>query len=224
MNKTIVITCFNGNKENIIEKTKNKFNIVLYNKKNNDFGLPIKNIGVDAYDKLHYIVNNYDNLTNIVLFTTDSMYNMGPKKSRKIDYILENINKLENNSGFLTEHIYKMKTEIEYNFTIDIYKNKKLNKSPDRPFYNWFKKYINNDLNADNIFYCKKSCFAVSKDLILNNPKIYYIKLLNYIERNCIHGEFDEIPHYFERAWVEIFTKNNIKNIYYNTKKYGELI
>ena len=199
MNKTIVITCFNGNKEKIIEKTKDKFNIVLYNKKNKDFGIPIKNIGTCEYDKLHYIVNNYDNLTDIVLFAPDSMYDVVPKKSRKIDYILENINILENNSGFLTEHIYRMKTEIEYNFTLDIWKKKILNKSPDRPFYNWFQKYINNNINSDNIFYCKKDCFAVSKDLILNNPKEYYIQLLNYIEKDCIGAELDEIPHYFER-------------------------
>ena len=27
--------------------------VVLYNKKNDRFGIPIKNVGVDAYDKFH---------------------------------------------------------------------------------------------------------------------------------------------------------------------------
>jgi len=73
--------------------------ILLYNKKNNKFDIPIKNVGVDAYDKFHYIIENYENLPDIILFSTDSMFS-NPKKSKKIRYILDYIDILKNRSGF----------------------------------------------------------------------------------------------------------------------------
>ena len=79
--------------------------MILYNKKNKDFGIPIKNIGVDTYDKLHFIINNYDKLPDIILFSTDNMLSEGDKKAKKIKYIVENINILKNKSGLLTGHI-----------------------------------------------------------------------------------------------------------------------
>ena len=56
--------------------------VVLYNKKNNKFGIPIKNVGVDAYDKFHFIIENYENLPDIILFSTDHMFG-NPKKAKK---------------------------------------------------------------------------------------------------------------------------------------------
>ena len=69
MNKLAVITYYNGNYKQIAKLCENlDFKVFFYNKRNNDFGLKVKNIGIDVYDKFHFIVNNYHNLPEIVLF------------------------------------------------------------------------------------------------------------------------------------------------------------
>ena len=105
MKLTALISVFEGNYKKIEKECiKLGIEVVLYNKKNNKFGIPIKNIGVDAYDKFHFIINNYGNLPDIILFSTDSMFE-NPKKSKKIKYILDYIDILRDRSGFLTKHI-----------------------------------------------------------------------------------------------------------------------
>ena len=64
-----------------IKKTRNKctkfgFEVEIYNNSSYNLKTKVRNIGVDAYDKLHFIVNNYGNLPNIILFSTDNIYKL----------------------------------------------------------------------------------------------------------------------------------------------------
>lgn len=50
----------------IIKKIRNKctkfgFEVEIYNNSSSNFETRVRNIGVDAYDKFHLIVNNYGN-------------------------------------------------------------------------------------------------------------------------------------------------------------------
>ena len=56
-------------------------------KKNDYYGINVPNIVVDVFDKFHYIVDNYDDLPDIVLFLTDTSFD-SIKKRRQIDFIL----------------------------------------------------------------------------------------------------------------------------------------
>jgi len=226
MNIKLLITCYEGNYKKIIKYVKNSnpnVEIILYNKKNSDFGIPVKNIGVDAYDKLHYIINNYENLPDIVIFSTDNMLSDGNKKSKKFKYIINNLSVLKNNSGFLTGHIYKI-PKNETKFELCKYKNVNLIRSTISPYNKWFYTFINKNINIDNTYISKKSVFAVTKDLILLNSKEYYIKLLQEVEKHSIYGHDSEVPHYCERAWVEIFCKNDISKMFHDNSTYGFII
>lgn len=225
-------------------------NIIIYNKNNNSNNknnnididnkffknknsiINVPNIGVDAYDKLHYIINNYDLLPNIILFSTDSMFSE-PKKQKKIKFILDNLHLLYQNSGFLTGHIYNIPPD-ECKFSLDYYIHKnikrKLYKSSIRPFDKWFSHFIlgkdtNINIKCDisNIYICKKSTFAVTKDLILSNSKYFYVKLLGEVSKNSKMGHDSEVPHYLERAWVEIFCKNDVNKMFHDFYTYGKL-
>lgn len=225
MNIKLLITCYEGNYKKIIKYVKNSnpnVEIILYNKKNSDFGIPVKNIGVDAYDKLHYIINNYENLPDIVIFSTDNMLSDGNKKSKKFKYIINNLSVLKNNSGFLTGHIFQIPKE-KTKFELIIYPktNKKIIRSTIKPYDKWFKTFINKDLLIDETYICMKSTFAVTKDLILSNSKDYYCSLLEEVKKHSIRGHDSEVPHYFEHAWVEIFCKNNVNLMFHDSKTYG---
>ena len=223
MNISIIISCYNGDYNTILSHLKGiDINIILYNKKNNDFGIPVKNVGVDAYDKLHFIVNNYDNLPDICFFSTDSMY-FEKKKYKKIDYIIKNLSILKDRSGFLTGHIWNI-TNTDVNFKLDVYRNKKLIPASIRPFSKWFNHYINKDVDINKIYVCKKSTFAVTKDLILSYSKKYYETLLKEVENHSVNGHDSEVPHYFERAWVELFCKNNTELMFHDFNRYGNII
>lgn len=223
---SVLITCYNGNYNAIIDYINQKHknvNIILYNKKNKDFGIPVKNVGVDAYDKLHFIINNYNNLPNIVLFSTDNMFN-AVKKAKKIKYIIDNLNILKEKSGFLTGHIFSIPKD-QAKFELPTYgkTNTKNIRSTIRPYDKWFNTFVNKDIDVLDTYICKKSTFAVTKDLILSNSKEFYMRLLEEVERHSVKGHDSEVPHYFENAYVELFCKNDIKLMFHDFETYGGL-
>ena len=215
-----LISVYEGNYKKIErECMKLGIDVVLYNKKNNKFGIPIKNVGVDAYDKFHFIIENYENLPDIILFSTDNMFG-NPKKAKKIRYVLDYIDILKTRSGFLTGHIFKI-PEKEIKFSLDKRYGVEIIKSSVRPFDKWFNKFIDKDIKVENIYVCKKSTFAVTKDLILKISKKNYEEYLREVEMHSLNGHDSEVPHYFEMAYVALFCKNDKSLMFHDFKTYG---
>ena len=117
MYKEALITYFKGDYLKITKICEEfGFNVKLYNKGNKDLGIKVKNIGVDVYDKFHFLVNNYHNLPDLLLFLTDTSFD-DIKKKRVIDFVLENHYILYEKSGFLTGHIQRIKKDdIDFAF------------------------------------------------------------------------------------------------------------
>ena len=219
MRKKAIISYTKGNYKKIQRKCiQYGFEVEIYNNGESNIGKKVKNIGVDAYDKFFYIVENYNNLPNIILFLTDNIYKC-QKKIRRFEYILENHYLLYDRPGIITGHISKINHE-DINFKIDKYKNRTLVKSSIRPFHKWFKHFINSSINPSDIYICKKSIFALTNDLIHSNSKEFYVKLLEEIEKHSFFGHDSEVPHYFERAYVSLFSKNDPKLLYHDFKRY----
>ena len=63
---------------------KSGFEVIIYNKRNSDFGYPTKDFGIDAYDKMHFIINNYYNLPDIV-FLLKIAYSLLIKKKKDLN-------------------------------------------------------------------------------------------------------------------------------------------
>ena len=222
MKKKAIVSYFNGDYKKIRNKcNKFSFEVEIYNNSSSNFGTKVRNIGVDAYDKFHFIVNNYDNLPDIILFLTDNIYKC-PKKIRRFEYILDNHYLLYDKSGILTGHISKIHEE-DLNFSIDKYKGKTLVKSSIRPFHKWFSHLINDSVNPSDIYVCKKSIFALTNDLIYSHSKDFYLKLLKEIEDHSIIGHDSEVPHYFERAYISLFSKNDKNLLFHDFKRYKNL-
>lgn len=222
MKKEAVLTYYKGNQKKITSICEGfGFNVKLYNKGKTNLGIKVKNIGVDVYDKFHFIVNNYYCLPDLLLFLTDTSFD-DIKKKRVIEFVLSNHYILYERSGFLTGHIQKI-TREDIDFSINNYKGKELIKCSHRPYSAWFKKTINKTINIEDTFVSKKGVFAVTKDLILSNPIDFYIKILNEIEISSLSGHDSEVTHYWERAYTELFCKNNKKLMFHNFSRYGSI-
>jgi len=196
------------------------FEVEIYNKNVTNIGKKVNNIGAYTYYKFLYIVENYNNLPNIILFLTDNIYKC-QKKIRRFKYILENHYLLYNRPGILTGHISKINNE-DINFKIDKYKNTPLIKSSIRPFHKWFKYFINSTITPSEIYICKKSIFALTNNLIHAYSKDFYIKLLKEVEEHSLVGHDSEVPHYFERAYISLFSKNDPTLLYHDFKRYKD--
>lgn len=164
--------------------------VKIYNKHSGDNLLP--NIGRESHTYLQYIVDNYYTLPNRVFFTQGSM---SEHSKEPIEFFL-------NSEDKITGHYFTHKC-------IDAFPDKdgrinwpQLYKA-DYNFFEWFNKYIDNDLDIRNsdITWAAGGTFSVRKDMIQSRPKKFYEMLLNQFPD---HSD-PELGHYFERAWYYIF-------------------
>ena len=218
----IVISRYNETLEWLNEEPFNKYPVIVYNKGiNDDFNkstiiqkvIQLNNVGRESHTYLYHIINNYDNLADTIVFLPGST-SIKYKKEKAIN-IINNISEENNNNIFpcSREDSY----ESQKDFSINIYlsqtnENKNINtddkvlQSEIRPFGNWYKSIFDNQKN-DCI--TNHGVFAVSKNTILNRPKIFYENLLNQLDKH--HNP--EVGHYIERSWSAIFYSND-NNIY----------
>jgi hypothetical protein len=174
----------------LYDKSGEKYN---YNKSINVEYL--KNIGRESHTYLYHIVNNYDNLTDYVIFT----------QGTHIDHI-KNFDSLikPKNCYFYPYFIFPKK------FRISKYKGNLESNHENLNIGEWFDKYINFDDSVDKNHYKIKfgAIFTITKENILSRPKEFYMDLLKQLEN---YGSSPEIGHYFERSWYYIFNCHKTK-------------
>jgi len=210
----LVISRYNEDLEWLKEEPFNKYPITCYNKGiNNSFYKPsnmkiinIENVGRCDHTYIYHIVNNYDTLSNYIMFLPGSC-NIEYKKNKAILWIYE-IEKTKT-SIFIGLKLEKGIQDTLFDFQIDEYvcsdyKNyilnpeKKLQLHNVRPFGKWYNKHF-----TDNKFYYVSygGVIGVSKNNIMTTSKEKYITFLNELNQ---HSN-PEVGHYFERAWCAIF-------------------
>ncbi len=169
---------------------------------------PLHNIGRESHTYLYHIINNWDNLSDITLFTQGnlsyehhpypvSLYLLAKNQDITINLFQKGI-ELDHNKRFIHTGKYN------YNLRNGKMRPAKLN------FIDWWKKFIYFPFPGEkNILWSHGAIFSITKELIKSNPKEYYQKLIT-----CIDDHPDpEEGHYFERAWFYIFNKGIIKNL-----------
>jgi hypothetical protein len=169
--------------------------------KYNDKDIP--NVGRESDTYLYYIIKNYYNLSDYIVFSQArisdhikngdhelliKLYNEAKQYGKSIPYSHHYW------KNYYANHIWGPKWN-----TSKIHFNKLPNKSS-LDFYQWFVKFINPIYpNPINIYRC--GLFSVKKELILKHNIEYYINLKKQIDysSNPLEG------HYFERSWYYIF-------------------
>jgi hypothetical protein len=187
--------------------------IIIYTKghQNPKAPLPYIEKQLDNYGRcdqtyLHHIVENYDDLPDVTIFTTGSA--SLTHKMKQLKFIVKKVFETHD-SVFVGSQIRDVKKKL-YNFHIDRHRSANLNnqeydtnknvlhKSPLRPFGKWYTRHFPRvKITMVNYF----GVFAVSKKHILNHPQTYYQKLLAEFPK---HSN-PEVGHYFERAWLAVF-------------------
>lgn len=166
-------------------------NIIVYNKFDSDNRLP--NIGREGHTYLYYIINNYDNLPEELLFSQydplDHFNKLNPLNHRGINHI----------NDFLNSHLYDFICirPIDYDLFVRKRKIQWIN--------NFNLLYNTTNISIDKIVStgaCLNGIFRVSKKAILKNDISFYQRGLDMLSR---HKNPDE-GFFFERAWKYIFT------------------
>jgi hypothetical protein len=214
-NVEIVISRFNEDLNWTQEIPFNLFQYIVYNKGNNDnFNktnvkkiINIENVGKCDHTYLYHIIENYNNLSNIVVFFPGSLNFVHKKNKAKI--ILNNIIRSKFSRTFFVGGYVKSVKENFNNFTLDNWqtsdeKNLLLNNESNlkkcviRPYGNWYK-YFFGDTPAHWI--TMWGIFSIDKRDIIQHPVERYQRLLQTVN---IHSN-PEAGHYIERSWGAIF-------------------
>lgn len=188
----------------------------------------VENVGRESHSYLKYIIDNYDNLPDIAIFTQANIEDH--RGSNSIPYLFD-LGKQAHIYGKslpITRHesIYYSKIDYEaysnsnvWNFKISrkydsafdpawnfskktnkwYLENNYLNNAPMK-FIDWFTKHIRNDY-PNPIYIYNHAIFAVQRNNILNHPKTYYEELSKQVDHHINSTE----GHFFERSWFYIF-------------------
>jgi hypothetical protein len=186
-----------------------KNNVIVYNKfykLNISNQIMLNNVGRESETYLNYIIHNYENLPDVVIFTQARISDH--KGYNDINYLI----RLKEQAAIFGKSIPIVKhVESEFNkscwdkdWNIDkcgnyFLANNYLNNEP-IVFEDWFKRHILSYYPSPFHIYAN-AIFAVRKDLILKHPLQYYKYLINLVNHHINPAE----GHFFERSWFYIF-------------------
>jgi hypothetical protein len=161
--------------------------VKIYNKYSGTNLLP--NIGRESHTYLHYIIENYDNLPDVVFFTQGSI---GEHNSRPIEYYI-------NIKEDISETYWSQERNKDEKFRVIEYGDSLIYPA-NEDFLSWFKKHIKSDIGDVHKWYVG-AIFSVKKNKILTRSKKFYEDLISQIPDH----PNPEIGHFFERSWYYIF-------------------
>jgi hypothetical protein len=214
-NVEIVISRYNEDLEWLDEYPFNQFEYIVYNKGDNEdfiktnvkhiINLP--NIGREGHTYLYHIINNYDNLSNIVVFLPGSV-TIEYKKTKAVT-ILNSIIESNYTQAFFKGFFHNSLKDQYNNFTIDQYTctyKKNFDKNSDtklkpckiRPYGKWYTYFFGNT-HAHYSTY--NGIFSIDKRDIIQHPIHRYNNLIQTVNSNSDQ----EAGHYMERSWGAIF-------------------
>jgi hypothetical protein len=177
MNICIVVARYNEN----VEWSKNFSNVIVYNKGDklnsgyNEVLLP--NVGREGHTYYKHICDNYDNLSDYIIFL------QGNPQPHSPNYI-SNINKYINNSVL----------NIDFEYLSEIVINASLSGGcsyhPGLPLIDTYEKIFNERKEHLEFQFGAGAQFIVSKKCILNKPKAFYSKIVEILQKdlNPIEG------------------------------------
>lgn len=195
--------------------------VIVYNKfgplGNLPYEINIPNVGRESETYLHYIIDNYDNLPEICVFTQGNVQDHPIPCGDRPDphnFLIEcalnaaRFGYSRNHTTYYGENAGCWGKAWNVNF--GIYWNKEMYKNEELIAFNeWFCKNIvtNGEEYPKTIAVFQAGLFAVSKKQILSRPKAYYEKLID-----LVNWSIDPIEgHFFERSWYYIFNCHKLQ-------------
>lgn len=167
--------------------------VVLYDRSKEPApnSIVVPNIGSDIYDKYTYIIDNYENLPDIAVYTKANLFKYCPKEEFDVLY--------KNAQGFTPLLTQNHRTYSEGGVSVCFYQDKiyfeinnywYLGSHPMRD--NYFVHQIAQMMGFYNLSYvpfAPGSNYILTKENILQHPKSFYEQLRKYLEWNVYPGE-----------------------------------
>ena len=214
MSYKIIVARYN---ENIDWLSSDMSNCIIYNKGDKldiENEIFLENVGRESDTYLHYIITNYNNLPDVVVFTQARISDH--KGSDDINYLMNIKNEALVNSKSKNFMIHYdtgqcLYFDNDWNCKNNYYWSEFNYKNNNQiTFLEWFTTNIG--LKYPNpIYIYQNAIFAVKKENIINKPIEYYEKLILELK---YHNNPIE-AHFFERSWYYIFStpiSNSINN------------
>lgn len=192
-----IISRYNHNMTPILEYAKN---YVLYDRSEEPLpeAIKVKNIGSDIYDKFTFIIDNYDNLPDVAVYTKANLFKYITK---------EEFDNIKNNKTFtplLTQHhkVYEpvcrynngMYEEINNYWYLDVHKPKSKESAEELKDLLGMR---NREYNA----FAPGSSYILPKENILQHSKDFYIKLRSFLDWAVYPGEAQMIERSLYYLW-----------------------
>ena len=202
------ISHFNGELDwiNSLSRSKyivyNKSKVKLDNKINN---IRIKNVGYNIYSYLKFIIENYENLPDTIVFCKDNIFERHIKISTFISLLRRNIfTCLEENNKRRNFPISVNLSDNSFNEINSSWYKYQYSRKYFHDF-NDFYKFIFKSINIPLFLrYAPGANYIVPKNNILLRSKIFYKNLLKFIS----HSQYSCESHFIERSLYLIWNSN----------------
>lgn len=158
----------------------------------------IDNIGLDQYCHLMYILQNYENLPDVIIFIqADMEKHTDAFDTTDVLKILQNLDIEGSTLGKSTNaKLYRMDGAMDTNANMKVTKEYPQEDDSGYTYGEWFEKFVRPNHTFEKHYWFKNAIFSVRKCYILSRPKVFYERILNEIKN--IRGE---VLHYIERSW-----------------------
>ena len=166
----IVIARYNEN----VEWSKQFSNVIIYNKGTSLKGdyneILLKNVGREGHTYYKHIYDNYENLSDYTIFLQANPFPHSPN-------IISDLNKYINNTEL----------NIDFEFLSKEILNSNLSGCPRHlglPLINTYEKLFNEKKEHMAFEFGAGAQFIVSKKKILQNPKKFYLKIIELLDKS----------------------------------------
>ena len=175
--------------------------VVIYDRSDEPVkgAIVVPNVGTDIYDKLTFIIDNYDNLPNVAVYTKANLFKYCPKDEfneliKKTSYtpLLSTRHKVyEPICRYTKDGLYEEKNDFWY-----------LNSHPtkNKQTFEELKELLTFN-GRDYLQFCPGSNYLLTREDILRHPKSLYDKLRFYLEWTVYPGEAQMIERGLHYLW-----------------------
>lgn len=195
--------------ENIDWLYKCKKNTIIYNKGKDDLNVSfniekLPNIGRESHTYIHYIIKNYHNLPDIVVFSQGSIYDHYIYDSMGSSFY--DLIKLKNDAAVngISQNWTDKYDIAYYDFKIKDCTSAKgltyVNSDSGYKFGEWFENFLQIKYPEEKFKIYIAGIFAVKKENILKHSINYYKNIID-----CLQTQHPESGHFMERSWYYIF-------------------
>ena len=190
--------------------------VIIYNKGTDTLSneyRKLSNVGREAHTILSYIIEFYNNLPDVVVFTQGEFsyhYNYNKDNKETPKKILQNlaqsafINGMSDNFTFKLHYdVLVMDTNnwpVKIDKHLEYLKITKVRNGTWMSFLDWFKMIFGTPF-PNPALTCWNAIFAVRKDIILKQSLEYYKNLIAHLDHDIQPIE----AYYIERSWYYVF-------------------